>query len=138
MDTACKTLCDTLARNIVARDFTGAHALLAPWLRTTMKPSDIERMVTEAGAGLPVARGWTLDEGFLELKDLRKPDPYGPPSQAVSNEVSAQNYRGWLCIQFTPGGGEDDEANICFDLWIAAVEQNGACAVGYLEAAEPS
>jgi hypothetical protein len=102
MDSKCRELCDTLAKHIVDRDFERAHALLAPWLRATTQPSDIERMVDEAGDGLPSPSEWTLDMGLLEVDDLRKPDPYGPPSKPVGNEISKENYRGWLCIQFAP------------------------------------
>ena len=127
MDDKSKALCDAMARHIVDRNFDGAHSLLAPWLRSTLKPSDIQRMVDDAAEGLPAPGQWTVDEGFLEVDDLRTPDPYGPPSNAVSNEVTKDNYGGWLCIQFTPGEPAEDGPNVCFDLWLAAVERDGPC-----------
>lgn len=45
METKCENLCNALAQCIVARDFKGAHSLLAPWYRSTIMPSEIERMV---------------------------------------------------------------------------------------------
>jgi hypothetical protein len=138
MDRNCESLCETLAKHIVARDFDKAHALLAPWLRAAIKPSDIRTMIQEAGEGLPAPAAWTLDEGLAEFEDLRKANEYGPPSEPVSNEITAQNYKGWLCIQFTPGEAEGDEPNACFDLWLAVVEIGGVHCVGYLETAEPT
>jgi hypothetical protein len=108
-------LCDALAKRVVERNFGGAHALFAPWLQARMSPDDIERMVSTAAAGQS-ARDWTLDEGFLEVADLGD----------APREITGQNYRGWLCIQFNPG----------FDLWLAAVEHDGDYRVGHLEPAE--
>lgn len=136
MESKCEALCEAPAKCVVAQDFDKAHALLAPWLRAAMKPSDIQRMVNDAGEGLPAPRAWTLDEGLLDLEDLRKPDSFGPPSKPIPKEISEKNYKGWLCIQFTPGATDDDGPNVCFDLWLAAVEVGGANRVGYLEAAE--
>jgi hypothetical protein len=138
MDSNCEALCEALAQHVVAKDFDKAHVLLAPWLRSAMKPSEIQKMVHDAGEGLPYPTAWTLDEGLAELEDLRKPNEYGPPSTAVSNEISEKNYRGWLCIQFTPGATDDDGPNACFDLWLAVVEIGGVHCVGYIEAAEPT
>ena len=137
MESRCKDLCNKLAKCIVTRDFDGAHALLAPWLRSTLSPSAIERMVDAQNEGLvypPLA--WSLGEGILDLEDLRTPDPYGPPSQAISEEIQNENFRGWLHIQFVPDPAVHDEQNVCYDLWLAAVELEGKIVVGYLEAAE--
>src|SRR5687767_14615558 len=109
MDSQCEALCEALAKHIVAKDFARAHALLAPWLRAEMKPSDIQKMINDAGEGLPAPAAWTLDEGLAELEDLRKPNEFGPPSQPVSNEISDKNFKGWLCIQFTPEAAGDDD-----------------------------
>lgn len=121
-----EALCEALAKRVVERDFTGAHGLLAPWLRERMSPADIERMVDEAGKGQAPAAAWTLDEGFLEVEDLGD----------ASGEITGENYRGWLCIQFNPGQGVAAASNASFDLWLAAVEHDGDYRVGHLEPAE--
>ena len=137
MDTKAQAMCDALARHIVDRRFEDAHRLLSPWLRDTMTADDLQRMIDAANEGLPAPRAWTIDEGFLGVDDLREADPYGPPSEPVSPNVTAENFRGWLCIQFKPEPSGDD-ANVCFDLWLAAVEERGICLAGYVEAAEAS
>jgi hypothetical protein len=119
----CEALCEALAQRVVERNFAGAHALLAPWLQEKMSPADIESMVDAAAAGSPPARAWVLDEGFLEVEDLGD-DALG---------ITGANYRGWLCIQFSESAKPRSTAS--FDLWLAAVEHDGAYRVGHLEPA---
>ncbi|HET6349426.1 MAG TPA: hypothetical protein VFH88_10135 [Candidatus Krumholzibacteria bacterium] len=126
MDTKCEVLCDSLAKRVVEKNFAEAHALLAPWLQARMTPSDLESLVNRAGHGLGPAHAWTLDEGFLEVQDLGD----------APTEITGQNYRGWLCIQFNPGEVAADDPNAAFDLWLAAVEYDGDYRVGHIEAAE--
>ncbi|HEX6790615.1 MAG TPA: hypothetical protein VF247_04825 [Candidatus Krumholzibacteria bacterium] len=123
MEQKCEALCDALAKRVVERNFSGAHALFAPWLQQKMTPADIERMVDGAG-GVSVQQ-WTLDEGFLEVGDL----------VASAREITDENYRGWLCIQFEPGAGDRARQDASFDLWLAAVEVEGDYRVGLLEPA---
>jgi hypothetical protein len=118
----CEALCDALAKRVVEKNYAGAHALFAPWLQTAMSPSDLEALVSEASEGAPTARAWTLDEGFLGVEDL-----------GASGQITDENYRGWLCIQFNPG---EAAGNGSFDLWLAVVEYEGDYRVGLLEAAE--
>jgi hypothetical protein len=119
-------LCDALAKRVVERNFSGVHDLLAPWLQAKMAPGDIENLVNQAGEGLAPARAWTLDEGFLGVEDLGD----------APKEITDGNYRGWLCVQFNPGEAAQEDANASFDLWLAAVEHDGAYRIGHIEAAE--
>lgn len=118
----CQALCEALASSVVERNFDGARELLAPWLQEKMSAADIERMVDDAAAGGAPAKAWALDEGFLTVGDLG----------SAAGEITDENYRGWLCIQFNSGKGADAS----FDLWFAAVEQDGDYRVGHLEPAE--
>ncbi len=81
-------------------------------------------------------RIWTLDVGMADLDDLRNLTPYGPPSQAISEQTTVLNFRGWFCIQLAPEASVHEEQNVCYDLWIVAVEVGGSCLVGYVETAE--
>ena len=137
MDKQCLDLCETLAGCIVSRDFNGAQALLAPWLRSALSPAAIEKMVDAANEGLlHPPHSWTIDEGLVELDDLRKPDPDGPPTQRISSEITDKNFQGWLSIQFAPKPSVHEEQNVCYELWLIAVEHKGAVLAGYLEVAE--
>lgn len=122
MEQKCEALCDALAKRVVERDFGGAYALFAPWLQSLMSPTDIEHLVKEASSGATAARTWTLDEGGLDVDDL-----------GGAKEITEDNYRGWLCIQFNPGEGAGSGS---FDLWLAAVEHDGDYRVGMIEAVE--
>lgn len=139
MDKHCAALCDSLAACIVKRDFAGAQALLAPWLRATLSADDLEAMVDAAADGLAhPPHDWSADTGLAGLEDLREPDPYGPPSRPLPPEVTATNFRGWLSIQFAPAPAVHEEQNVCYDLWLVAVEHEGRVLAGYVEAAEAS
>lgn len=139
MDDRCASLCNTMARLVVTRDFGGVHALLAPWLRPAMSPEDIERMTAAQSEGLAhPPHSWTIGEGLAGLEDLRTPDPYGPPSNPLPAQITPANFRGWLHIQFLPDPAVHDEQNVCYDLWLAAVEEGGTCLAGYVEAWEPT
>ena len=138
MDAECRTLADTIGRLVVERDMAGVHGLLAPWLQVSSGVSDIDRMITEAWEGLAPPRSWTIDQGAIDLGALRRPDGFGPPTAALPEDITPANYRGWFCVQFQPDPVNPEGFNVCFDLWLAAVEHDGAYRVGYLEAAEAS
>jgi len=139
VDDKCEALCEQLAQCVVRQDFDSAHALLAPWLRESISPSQIRQMIDAASEGLAhPPHSWTIDEGMAELDDLRKPDGYGPPSQGISKEITDGNFRGWLSIVFAPEPSVHEEQNVCFELWVIAVDHNGTALAGYLEAAEAS
>jgi hypothetical protein len=139
MDARCKDLCNALGKCVVERNFTAAQPLFAPWLRATLSPATLQRMVDAQNEELehpPCA--WSLGEGILTVADLRTPDPYGPPSQPIAREITQENFRGWLRIQFVPDPEVHDEQNVCFDLWLVAVQVGDAVLAGYVEATEPT
>jgi hypothetical protein len=137
MDAECKSLCDAMARSIVARDFDGAHAPLAPWLRSSVIPSEIQRMLDAQNEGLThPPHSWTVGEGVVDLDELRRPDPYGPPSSALPDQITPANFKGWLHIQFAPEPSVHEEQNVCYDVWLVAVEHEGSCLASYFEAWE--
>lgn len=134
MDSDCKALCDAFAQAIVERDFEEAHALLAPWLRSALSPGQIEQLVDAQNEGLQHRpASWQADEGVAGLDELRRPDPYGPPTRALPGEITRANFKGWLSIQLVPDSGVHEEQNVCYDVWLAAVDVEGSCLVGYFE-----
>lgn len=67
MDKQCAHICEKLAGCVVRRDFNGAQALFAPWLRSALSPAAIEKMVDASNEGLPhPPHSWTIDEGIVE------------------------------------------------------------------------
>ena len=139
MNTDTKSLCEAFARSIVERDFDGVYALLAPWLRATTSPSEIQRVLDAQNEGLAhPPHSWTTGEGLADLEELRTPDPYGPPSVALPDEITPAKFRGWLYVQFAPEPSVHDEQNVCYDVWLVAVEHDGSLQVGYFEPWEPT
>jgi hypothetical protein len=136
MDDNCRALADAIGRRVVDRDFEGLRDLCVPWLKDRVSAIGLARMIDDA-AGLPAAKTWTVDKSPVDLASLRKPDGCGPPTSAFDAEITDDNYRGWICVQFQPDPGNEEGFNVCFDLWFAAVEDDGECRIGYIEAAEP-
>lgn len=136
MDEPSRVLGSTIAQHIVARDFPAARALFAPWFQESMTAEDLERMIDEANEGLAPPVTWTLDENPMDLASLREVDGFGPPSKPFAPEITDANYRGWICVQFQPDPENEEGFDVCFDLWLAAVDHQGVHRVGYLEAWE--
>jgi hypothetical protein len=134
MDGDCKELCEALARAIVARDFEAAHALFAPWLRAATDPGEIAGLVDAQNEGLPYPpASWSVGEGLASLEELHRPDPWGPPTRALPDEITPANFRGWFHVQLAPDAAVHEQQNVCFDVWLAAVSVEGSCLVGYFE-----
>ena len=138
MNEQCRALADAIGRLVVERDFDAIRARMAPWAASSMDAAAIEQMIDAACEGLAPPVSWSVDESPMDVEGLREPDGYGPPSTAFSPAITPANYRGWLCVQFQPDPDNPDGFNVCFDLWMAAVELDGDLRIGYLEAAEAS
>ncbi len=122
-----------LGQAITTNDFDAAHALLAPWLQRQMTPSDLaDRLAVPSGVPQPTR--FSLDANRSTYEQLRNPEGFPPRSEPFHPELTADNFRLWMCIELMPA--EDSEWDACYDLWLAAVDVNGRLAVGYLEPSE--
>ncbi len=121
------------AQTIVAKDFGAAHAMLAPWLQAEITPGELARRLA-VPEGVPEPARFGLDANKSTYEQLREPEGFPPRSQPFSPELTAGNFRLWMCIELMPD--EDSEWDACYDLWLAAVEVGGRLAVGYLEPSE--
>jgi hypothetical protein len=138
MDARCKALASAVGKHVVERGFADLLDLFAPWLGELFSASDLEDMLDAACEGLPVPAAFTVDEGIMELEELRTPSDFGPPSRPLSDAITAANYRGWFSVQFQPDPKHAEEFNVCYDVWMVFVEHDGELMVGYFEAAEAS
>jgi hypothetical protein len=137
MDARTRELCDEIGRAVVEDEAEAIHRLLAPWVAASMTPQDLRTMIAAEMEWVEhPPHSWTVGEGYSELEDLRTPEPYGQPVGGVSAEVTPENFRGWISIQFAPDPSVHEEQNVCFDLWLVPVEIDGVYRVGHLEAAE--
>lgn len=137
MSKSAEELCNALGKFIVDRDFAGAYTLLAPWYRPALSAAEIERMVDAQNEGLEhPPHSWTVGEGMVGLEELRKPDPYGPPTKALPKQITDDNFRAWMQVQFAPDPSVHEVQNINYDVWVIVIENGGDFQIGYLEAGE--
>ena len=138
MDAKCKALANAVGKHVVDREFPDLLDLFAPWLAEQFSAADLEDMLDAAGDGLPAPASFEVDEGIMELEELRTPSDYGPPSRPLSDLITEASFRGWISIQFAPDPKHFEECNVCYDVWMAMVEHEGEMMIGYFEAAEAS
>ena len=138
MDAKCKALATAVGKHVVDREFPDLLDLFAPWLAEQFSAADLEDMLDAAGDGLPAPASFEVDEGIMELEELRTPSDYGPPSRPLSDLITEASFRGWISIQFAPDPKHFEECNVCYDVWMALVEHEGEMLIGYFEAAEAS
>ncbi len=143
MNLVQQQVAEEFAESIIARNYEHAHRILAPWLRDIVTSSGLQEVIEErlqdmmqyAGCHeLTYPIGYSVDGNSVDLDDLREPDPGEAPRQ-LPPELTVENFRKWACIQFL--AGDDLDIDAWFDLWIALIELNGRCLVGYFELADP-
>lgn len=133
MDDRSRALADRLGAEVVAGRFDAVAPLLAPWLQSATTPAALRERCSAALGDLPPPVSWTVDENPSDLATLRQVGPYGPPSAAIPSEITEGNFRDWICLQFQPDPDNEEGFNVCYDLWVAVVEVEGAFLIGYLE-----
>jgi glucan biosynthesis protein len=132
MEEAFDNLGAGFAKQVIAGDFESARAFLAPWLQGTITADGLKAMMTEAQGELPAPAQFDLDGNSCQLSDLEV-DEYSPPTRPLPSEITEQNFRKWMCIQFQPDAAAETGYDACFDLWMALVDVDGSLKIGYLE-----
>jgi hypothetical protein len=146
MDEDIRSFGDTLGRRILARDWSGAHSLLAPWLQRTQSPDDVraffedEYKLTLQDSGIegmhypeypdPEVGGNT----FLNATALRQPIEFkNNEVRDVAPEVTDDNMKFWMKLQLQCS--DEQMASFGFDffaeVWLAVVETPDGLRVGY-------
>ncbi len=136
-----KTFARQFAASIIARDYLSAHSMFAPWLQREVSPSKLQEMIEAYLREL--AEVWERDEMVYpadcridsnpcSLQYLRSDFTAGDMS--VPDEVTDENFRQWLCIEFLPDA--DEEFDACFDFWMGLVEIDGQHRVGFFDIAD--
>ena len=166
MNEAYKQFGDRFAQAIVARDYQAAHSMLAAWLQKTITPAKLQEMIEkEVGEVCEAAEleelaypeTWEIDGNHSTIADLRDPRSYvstrnsgwlgegrsysgtGDLAKPIADEVTEENFRKWMCIQFMPSEEAQDDLDIdaFLDFWMAVVEVNGQFKIGYFELEDP-
>ena len=135
MEKAFEDLGSRFARSVIAKDMQSANQCLAPWLRADFFPAKLNAFVEPRYEG-PEPAQFSLDGNSCSLEDL-EPERGGVPSQPLPPEITKENYRKWMVIEFKPDPNKNTGYDACVDLWMAVVEVEGTMKIGYLEAADP-
>ena len=149
MEESDRQFADTFAHSIIRMDYAAAHRMLASWLQPEVTPERLREFVeTELKA---VAEGFDLEEiiypkayhadgNSCSLNELRAERSYATSrrsSESVPPEVTEENFRKWMVIQFTPAPEDGLDVDAWFDWWMILVEVDGEYRVGYFEIADP-
>jgi hypothetical protein len=141
---------ESFAEQIIDRDFVGAVGLLAPWLKSEIKPEAFAEELDREAAEM--AREWemdtitypsdfTIDWNPLALSELREYDypehAYGRPYKRIPDEITDANFRKWMTIQFMPAEDAGVEFDAFCDFWFMLVEIDGKLRIGYYKIEDP-
>ena len=147
LDPACREFAEAFATRIIESDFDGAHRLLAPWLRQTVTPEHLRELIQKEV--LEVAEANELDGDFhpshFELDsnhctlDNLKEDMSWREARPIPDEVTAENFRQWMVIEFMPTRQDQDELGIdaWLDWWMLVVAAEGEYRIGFFEIEDP-
>lgn len=136
----------TLGSRVLERDWTGARALLAPWLRATLGADDVRGFFENAY--LAMLKEWGFGElrhpeypepaiggnHFTNATSLREPVSFKPGYQRpVPPDVTDANMRYWMSMQLQCSDQQMQELGFdCFaEVWIAVVTTDEGLRVGY-------
>lgn len=136
MDKAFREIGDRFAQSIIGRDVESARACLAPWLSARFSKTELDTILQPRYEEMPRPAEFTMDGNSCTLGDL-EPTDYGTPSQPLPAEITNENFRKWMVIEFHPDPKAETGFDACFDLWMAVVDVGGKMMVGYYEAADP-
>lgn len=107
---------------VVARDHARAHALLAPWVQSS--PAALAAQLDAATIDGVAPVDHTSAGNALPYADLTG-------SHALAPAITADNFRRWLWIDFTPEPG--GELDYCLKVYLVVVELDGELRIGHLE-----
>ena len=147
MEEAYKAFGQAFGRAIVAKDFTAAHGMLAPWLQREITPAALQqeiegecaefRELYELPEDTPLyPADFTMDGNSSTMEDL-KAEPSYRQGRSIPPEVTTENFRKWMVIEFLPDPEEEMEFDAYFDWWMIVVDVDGQQKVGYYEIEDP-
>lgn len=141
------------AEAILTRDYSSAHQMLASWLQSAVPPARLQQLIeTElrevADAAeleemrYPVA--YHVGENPLSYEEWREVDArsreYDGARRCVPQipaQITQENYRKRLVVEFTPGEEEEIDVDAWLDFWMILVEEGGKLRIGYFEIEDP-
>lgn len=149
MEEDYRQFADTFAQNIVRQDYSAAHEMLAPWLQPEITPERLRQFVEtelkEVGEGFDIEeiiypKTYEVSGNSSSVADLLEERSYitsRRSSESLPPEITEENFRKWLVIQFMPAPEEELELDAWLDWWMALVELDGEYCIGYFEIEDP-
>lgn len=150
MEGAYQQFADAFAQSIIRLDYSAAHKMLAPWLQDEMTPERlrlfVETELKEVAAGFDLEeivypKAYRTDGNSCSLDDLLREQHSHVTSrrsnESVPAEVTEENFRKWMAIQFTPAPEDEMDVDAWFDFWMMIVEVDGEYRIGYFEFEDP-
>lgn len=137
-----KEFADKFARTITREDFDAAHKAFAPWLQTEIPAAEfraaVEKWLWEINEIWEIEElifpdEFTVSHNSCSLEDLKE-DPGWRAPRKIPGEVTAENFRQWMVIQFMPDEADERvELDGWFDFWFILVETGGELRIGFFE-----
>lgn len=146
MEEAIRDFGMNLGHRILARDWAGAHQLLAPWLRETLAADDVRRFfedeyrLTLRDSGIDAMHYPECPDPelggnqFMNATSLREPLSFKPGYvRPIAPELTDQNFRYWLKMQLQCSDEQMERLGLDFfaEVWMAIVETAEGLRVGY-------
>jgi hypothetical protein len=146
MDDDVSAFVTDLGKHVLARDWSAAHEMLAPWLRATTSPDDVRAFFENEYAKTLEANDvdelhypehpepYVSGNGFTSATSLREPiDWLGGKRRAVADEVTDENMRYWATMQLQCSDEQIERLDFDFfaEVWMAVVETDEGLRVGY-------
>jgi hypothetical protein len=133
------------AQAVVEQDFEAAHKFFAPWLQAEISPADLRAMIENRLREmnevwdipeLIFPEAFEIDGNYSDLASLKEDCDWREPRK-ISVEVTDENFRRWMVIEFMPGEADERvELDGWFDFWFILVETGGEPAIGFFELAD--
>lgn len=140
------------AQAVIDSDYKTAYSLLAPWLRSQVTAKKLKTLIDTAliDGVAPVdfelsgndSQLHELREGYAEyyqddrsrtLATVDEFGQWGPPSIHIADDITADNFRGWMSLDLTPDPEGDSGLDYCLRLWLIVVTVDGTMRIGHLE-----
>jgi hypothetical protein len=135
-----------LGRRVLARDWAGAHALLAPWLQAAISVDDVRGFFEDEYRQM--LREWDIEDmhypecpdpdiggnQFTNATGLREPMSFKPGYlRPVAAEVTDDNMSYWMRMQLQCSDEQMEKFGFDFfaEVWLAVVRTDAGLRVGY-------
>ncbi len=126
-DSAEIALAKAFASAIVARDFTAAEALLAPWVPAQLPDESLKNFLRRAREDRPRPHSFDVSpNSMITFADLSE-------DLAETAPITAENFRAWLCVEFYPDPDLESGIDLSYILRIAIFSLAHGLAIGYVE-----